>query len=163
MKIGIYPGSFDPVTAGHFDIIKRAKGLFDLLIVAVLKNSSKHSLFTIEERVTMLRDLTIGMEHVKIDSFEGLLIDFARENRAGYIVRGLRSMTDFEFEMQFARGNNRLAPELETIFFVADIKQSFVSSSIVKEIAMHGGDITEFVPDSVIDKIYTKYGKDVTR
>lgn len=161
MKVGIYPGSFDPVTLGHIDIIERSRSMFDVLIVGVLQNIAKQSLFTIDERVDMLEELTKNMEQVKIMSFTGLLVDFARQNNAQFIVRGLRSVTDFEYELQMAQGNRHLAPELDTLFLAAETKHAFISSSAVKEIAMYGGEVAGLVPDAILDKIYEKLGRGV--
>lgn len=161
MKVGIYPGSFDPVTLGHMDIIERSRSMFDVLIVGVLQNIAKQSLFTIDERVDMLKELTKNMEQVKIMSFTGLLVDFARKNNAQFIVRGLRSVTDFEYELQMAQGNRHLAPELDTLFLAAETKHAFVSSSAVKEIATYGGEVAGLVPDAILDKIYEKLGRGV--
>lgn len=150
MITAIYPGSFDPVTYGHIDIAERALRIADRVIVAVLNNSDKTPLFSAEERVKMLQD-TVGKKYpdIKIESFSGLTVDFARERKANLIIRGLRAVTDYEYELQMAQINYKLYPELETTFLMSNIKYSFLSSSIVKEIAKYGGDISHFVPPVV--------------
>ena len=157
MITAIYPGSFDPVTYGHIDIAQRALSVADKLIIAVLNNSEKTPLFSVEERVKMLQD-TVGKKYpdIKIESFSGLTVDFAKEMGANLIIRGLRAVTDYEYELQMAQINYKLYPELETTFLMSNIKYSFLSSSIVKEVASYGGDISEFVPDYVAEKIHEK-------
>lgn len=157
MKKGIYPGSFDPVTLGHLDIIKRASKLADELVVGVLINSSKKSLFTIGERVELLKRVTKDMPNVTIKSFDGLLVDFAKEEKADVLVRGLRAVTDFEYEIQLAHTNHKMLPEVDTVFFTTSVEYSFVSSSLVREIASYGGDISAFVPECIKDDIIRKY------
>ncbi|MBP5249151.1 MAG: pantetheine-phosphate adenylyltransferase [Lachnospiraceae bacterium] len=158
MKKGIYPGSFDPVTLGHLDIIMRASKLADELIVGVLVNKSKQSLFTLDERVELLKRVTKDMPNVTIKSFDGLLVDFAEEEKADFIVRGLRAVTDFEYEIQLAHTNHRMRPEVDTVFLTTTLQYSFVSSSLVREIASYGGDISAFVPECIEEDIYRKYG-----
>ncbi len=158
MKKGIYPGSFDPVTLGHLDIIMRASKLADELIVGVLVNKSKQSLFTLDERVELLKRVTKDMPNVTIKSFDGLLVDFAEEEKADFIVRGLRAVTDFEYEIQLAHTNHRMRPEVDTVFLTTTLQYSFVSSSLVREIASYGGDISAFVPQCIEEDIYKKYG-----
>ncbi|MBR6358482.1 MAG: pantetheine-phosphate adenylyltransferase [Lachnospiraceae bacterium] len=158
MKKGIYPGSFDPVTLGHLDIIMRASKLADELIVGVLVNKSKQSLFTLDERVELLKRVTKDMPNVTIKSFDGLLVDFAEEEKADFIVRGLRAVTDFEYEIQLAHTNHRMRPEVDTVFLTTTLQYSFVSSSLVREIASYGGDISAFVPECIEEDIYKKYG-----
>ncbi len=158
MKKGIYPGSFDPVTLGHLDIIMRASKLADELIVGVLVNKSKQSLFTLDERVELLKRVTKNMPNVTIKSFDGLLVDFAEEEKADFIVRGLRAVTDFEYEIQLAHTNHRMRPEVDTVFLTTTLQYSFVSSSLVREIASYGGDISAFVPECIEEDIYKKYG-----
>lgn len=158
MKRAVYPGSFDPVTFGHLDIIKRASEMFDELIVSVLNNNSKIPLFSVEERVKILREVTKDLPNVKIDSFSGLLIDYAAENDLHIAVRGLRAITDFEYELQIAQTNKKLSKgKLDTIFLTTGLEYSYLSSSSVKEIACFGGDITELVPEYVVDLIHEKY------
>ncbi len=157
MKIGIYPGSFDPVTLGHLDIIKRAARLSDELIIGVLKNSSKKALFSTDERVELLKRVTKDIKNVKVMSYDGLLVDFAHEMKADYLVRGLRAVTDFEYEIQIAQTNHKLASDVDTVFFTTSIEYSYVSSSLVREIASYGGDISGFVPEDIMEDIYKKF------
>ena len=157
MRKAIYPGSFDPVTFGQQDIIARSSAIFDELIVGVLNNSSKNSLFSVEERVSMLKELTKDMKNVTIDSFDGLLVDYMKESGATIIVRGLRAVTDFEYELQIAQTNHVEYPEVETIFLTTNLKYSYLSSSVVREFAAYGGDITKFVPKQFVDRVYRKY------
>ena len=159
MNSGIYPGSFDPVTYGHIDIIKRAASVMDHLIVAVLKNNGKSPLFSVDERVNMLKAVTADMENVEIMSFSGLLVNFAREHDVKVIVRGLRAVTDFEYELLMAQTNRVMDEGIDTIFFSTDLEYSYLSSSIVREIASYGGDISKFVPASVEKMILDKFKK----
>lgn len=159
MSIAIYPGSFDPVTLGHLDIIERAAKISEELIVAVLMNSSKSPLFSVEERVNMLREVTKNIDNVKIMSFSGLLVDFASDVNANIIVRGLRAITDFEYELQMAQTNHILNDTIDTVFLTSNLDYSYLSSSTVKEVASFGGDVSKFVPEYVIDKIYHKYNR----
>ena len=160
MLRAIYPGSFDPVTLGHLDIIKRAAGLVDELIVGVLNNNAKMPLFSVEERVKMLCEVTKDMKNVKVVPFEGLLIEFATQMDAKVIIRGLRAVTDFEYELQMSQTNHKLNPEIETLFMTTSLEYSFLSSSTVRELASFGGDISQFVPkyveEQVIEKIKEK-------
>ena len=156
MKTAIYPGSFDPVTLGHYDIIERSFQIFDRLIVGVLNNSAKSPLFSVEERVKMLKDVTKELPNVEIKSFDGLLIDFARENQAQVIVRGLRAVTDFEYELQMAQMNRVIAPEIDTLFLTTNLKYAYLSSSIAKEVAMYGGDISAFLDPAVEREVQKK-------
>lgn len=159
MKKAIYPGSFDPVTLGHIDVIERASKLFDHLIIGVLCNSAKTPLFSVEERVKMLREATKEYPNVKVDSFSGLLVDYARENHFSVSIRGLRAITDFEYELQIAQTNRVLSEgQLDTMFLTTSLEYAYVSSSTVKEIAMFKGDISMCVPDFVRDMMYEKYG-----
>ncbi|MDY5986610.1 pantetheine-phosphate adenylyltransferase [Sporofaciens sp. SGI.106] len=155
----IYPGSFDPVTFGHLDIIRRAASLVDELIVGVLNNNAKSPLFSVEERVKMLVEVTKDINNVKIVPFEGLLVDFANRMEADMVVRGLRAITDFEYELQMAQTNHKLSPSVETIFLTTSLEYSYLSSTIVKEVAVFGGDISQFVPEIVIDRIQEKMDK----
>ena len=157
MKTAIYPGSFDPVTLGHYDIIERASKIFDKLIVGVLINSAKSPLFSVEERVKMLEDVTADLPNVEIRAFNGLLIDFVRQNDANVIVRGLRAITDFEYELQLAQMNRVIAPEIDTLFLTTNLKYAYLSSSMAKEVAMYGGDISEFLDPAVARKVREKY------
>ena len=158
MKRAIYPGSFDPVTNGHMDIIRRSANIVDELYVGVLNNSAKNSLFSASERVSMLKEMTADLENVHVVSFDGLLVDFAREIQATIIIRGLRAVTDFEYELQIAQTNHVEYEEIETIFLTTSLQYSYLSSTIVKEFAAYGGDISRFVPTQLIDRIYKKYG-----
>ncbi|MCI6164872.1 MAG: pantetheine-phosphate adenylyltransferase [Lachnospira sp.] len=158
MRKAIYPGSFDPVTLGHLDIITRSAKLVDHLIVGVLNNSSKTPLFSVDERVNMLKEVTKDLDNVEIMSFSGLLVDFAREHNVSTIIRGLRAVTDFEYELAMSQTNRVAAPEIDTVFLTTGLKYAYLSSSIVKEMAMYGGDISHFVPEAVIKEVYKKYG-----
>ncbi len=156
-NIGIYAGSFDPVTLGHLDIVVRASRVVDRLIIGVLNNQSKVPKFTVEERVDMLRRVIKDIPNVEVQSFSGLTVDFAREQGAKVLVRGLRAVTDFEYELQIAQLNHKLNPELDTIFFTTSVEYSYLSSSTVREIASYGGDITQFVPAEVVENVYDKF------
>lgn len=156
MLRAIYPGSFDPVTYGHMDIIKRASAITDELIVGVLNNNAKMPLFSVEERVKMLKEVASSLTTVEIVPFDGLLVDFARQMNAAFIVRGLRAITDFEYELQMSQTNHKLEPKVETIFLTTNIEYSYLSSTTVKEIAAFGGDISQFVPEAVIRKLTEK-------
>ncbi|HJB60119.1 MAG: pantetheine-phosphate adenylyltransferase [Acutalibacteraceae bacterium] len=152
MKIGICPGSFDPVTLGHMDIITRACRIFDKVIVAVPINPDKHFSFTVEERMDMLRTVTAGMG-VEVDSVGGLLVDYAREKGATAIVKGLRAVSDYDYEFQMALANKQLNPEVETMFLPTRVENMFLSSSLVKQVAGFGGDISHFVPECLLERI----------
>ncbi|MDD3241075.1 MAG: pantetheine-phosphate adenylyltransferase [Lachnospira sp.] len=160
MRKAIYPGSFDPVTLGHLDIIRRSSKLVDHLIVGVLNNSGKSPLFSVDERVNMLKEVTSDLENVEIISFSGLLVDFARKQQVQTIIRGLRAVTDFEYELAMSQTNRVVAPEVDTIFLNTSLKYAYLSSSMVKEVAMYGGDISKFIPEQVINQVYEKYGID---
>jgi pantetheine-phosphate adenylyltransferase len=148
MRRAVCPGSFDPVTNGHLDIITRAAGLFDEVVVAVLVNKNKRSLFSVEERIAMLTDVTAPWSNVTIGSFHGLLVDYCREHDIRAIVKGLRAVTDFDYELQMAQMNQRLA-RVDTLFMSTSPEYSFVSSSLVKEVATYGGDVAHLLPESV--------------
>ena len=152
----IYPGSFDPLTNGHLDLIARAAKIFDHLVVAILRNSSKNPLFTVEERVAMLSEGIAEFENVSISTFDGLLVDFAREQKAQAVVRGIRAISDYEYEFQMALMNRRLSPDVETIFLMPDAKYSFVSSRLVKEVFRLGGSVEGLVPKFVIERMKDK-------
>lgn len=156
MKAAIYPGSFDPVTFGHLDVIRRAASIFDELTVSVLNNTQKTPLFSVEERVRILEEVTKDLPNVKVMAFDGLLVEFAKQIGAKVIVRGLRAITDFEYELQMSQTNHKLEPEIETMFLTTSLEYSFLSSTTVKEVAAFGGDITQFVPELVVDKIEEK-------
>ena len=156
MKTAIYPGSFDPVTLGHFDIIKRSSEIFDQVIVGVLCNNAKSPLFSVEERVKMLEEVTKDIPNVEVQSFDGLLVDYMRQNHAKVIVRGLRAITDFEYELQLAQMNRVIAPEIDTLFLTTNLKYAYLSSSTVKEVAAYGGDISNFVTPYVADEVHKR-------
>ena len=159
MKRAVYPGSFDPVTFGHLDVIRRASEVFDVLIVSVLNNKVKTPLFSVEERVKMLEEATSDLPNVTIDSFSGLLIDYAAKKNIHVAIRGLRAITDFEYELQIAQTNRKFsAGKLDTVFLTTSLEYAYLSSSTVKEIASFNGDISECVPDFVGRLIYEKYG-----
>jgi pantetheine-phosphate adenylyltransferase len=158
MTKAIYPGSFDPVTFGHLDIIKRSANLFDEIIVGVLNNTSKSPLFSVEERVNMLKEATRDIPNIKITSFSGLLVDFVKKTEATVVVRGLRAITDFEYELQLAQTNHVLYPKVDTIFLTAELEYLYLSSTIVREVAAFGGDISKFVPEEIARRMYDKYG-----
>lgn len=156
MLKAIYPGSFDPVTYGHLDIIKRSCKIVDELIVGVLNNNAKMPLFSAEERVKMLKNATKNLTNVQIVIFDGLLIDFARQEKADVVIRGLRAITDFEYELQMSQTNHKLEPGVETMFLTTNIEYSYLSSTIVKEIAVFGGNIAQFVPEAVAMELEKK-------
>jgi pantetheine-phosphate adenylyltransferase len=156
--IAVYPGSFDPITNGHLDLIQRASKIFDRIIVAVATNAFKQSLFTIEERVEMVRISLEGYPQISIDTFDGLLVKYAKGKNARAILRGLRAVTDFEYEFQLAMMNRRLEPGVETVFLMTGLRWVFLSSSILKEAAIHGGDIEGMVPEIVNRKLKEKFG-----
>lgn len=149
MLRAIYPGSFDPVTYGHLDIMKRSSKIVDELVVGVLNNNAKMPLFSAAERVKMLKEVTTGFDNIVIVPFEGLLVDFAKKMEAELIIRGLRAITDFEYELQMSQTNHKLGPGLETMFLTTSIEYSYLSSTTVKEIAAFGGDTSQFVPEVV--------------
>jgi pantetheine-phosphate adenylyltransferase len=156
MRKAVYPGSFDPVTFGHLDIIERSAKMSDHLIIGVLNNNSKTPLFSVEERVNMLKSLTKDLPNVEVTSFGGLLVDFVRAKQADAVIRGLRAVTDFEYELQIAQTNRVIAPEVDTVFLTTNLKYSYLSSSIVKEIAAFGGEINAFVPEDVAERVMKK-------
>lgn len=159
MLRAVYPGSFDPVTYGHLNMIERSCNLVDELIIGVLKNRKKVPLFSVEERIDMMKEVTRDMPAVRVLPFEGLLVDFARKMSAGMIIRGLRAVTDFEYELQMSQTNYKLSPGLETIFLTTSLEYAYLSSTTVKEVAAFGGDISQFVPDIVAEKIQAKIKK----
>lgn len=156
MTCAVYPGSFDPVTLGHLDIIERTAQIMDWVVVGVLINRKKTPLFSVEERVNMLKSVTAHLPNVEVKAFDGLTIDFARENGAKAIVRGLRAITDFEYELQLAQTNRVMAPEIDTLFLTTGLKYSYLSSSMVKEIAAYGGDISAFLAPEVARRVEEK-------
>ncbi len=157
--IAVYPGSFDPITNGHLDLIQRALRIFDHIIVAVATNAFKQSLFTIEERMEMIRESLKDHPQITIDSFEGLLVNYAKRQKARAILRGLRAVTDFEYEFQLAMMNRRLEPEVETVFLMTGLRWVFLSSSILKEAAIHGGNVEGMVPEIVVQKLREKFAQ----
>lgn len=156
MKIAVYPGSFDPVTNGHIDIIERAAEVFDKVYVAILKNSSKNPLFATEERKALIERVTPHIPNVEVVSFEGLLVDFMREKQATVIIKGLRAISDFEYEFQMALTNRQLAPEVETLFMMTRAQNQYLSSSIVKEVAKYNASLEGMVPPEIQEDIYNK-------
>ncbi|OGX08490.1 MAG: pantetheine-phosphate adenylyltransferase [Omnitrophica WOR_2 bacterium GWA2_47_8] len=158
-QLAIYPGSFDPVTNGHIDLIKRAHYIFKNVLVAVAQNTQKRPFFTLEERVAMLRDATKKLKGVKVEAFDGLVIDFARKRKSRVLVRGLRMLSDFEYEFQMALTNRRLAEDIETVFLMPSEHYSFISSTLLKEAAALGADISSFVPAFVERKLKQKLKK----
>lgn len=158
----VYPGSFDPITNGHIYIAERAAAVFDEVIVSVLVNERKQSAFTVEERCTMARESLSHVKNITVGSFNGLLVDYVRQQNAGVIIRGLRAMSDFEYEFQMALMNRQLAPEIETFFIVTDPKYSYVSSSSVREIFHFGGTVKDVVPEGVYDKLQKRYNSSAT-
>ncbi len=156
MVTAVYPGSFDPATYGHLDIIRRAALSFDRVVVGVLNNSAKSPLFSVEERVNILKEATCSIPNVTIKAFDGLSVNFARENQAQVIVRGLRAVTDFEYELQMAQTNRVLAPDVDTVFLTTSLEYAYLSSTIMKEVARFGGDISKFGPPSIVDAVKAK-------
>ncbi len=156
-KRAVYPGTFDPVTYGHLDIIHRSAELVDELIVGVLTNKAKTPLFTPQERVKMIQEAVKDIPNVKVLAFDGLLIDFAKQQKAHFIIRGLRAVTDFEYELQMSQTNRVLNPEIDTLFLSTSLKFAYLSSSTVKEVAAFGGDITKFVPRKVARQVEERY------
>ncbi len=159
MSIAVYPGSFDPVTLGHLDIIERSAKVFDKLVIAVLINSKKKPLFSTDEKVNMIRECTKHLKNVEVTFFSGLLVDFAKEQNADVSVRGLRAITDFEYELQIAQTNRQLNRDLDTMFFTTSMEYSYVSSTIVKEIASYGGDVSSMVTPHVEECLRKKFGQ----
>lgn len=152
----IYPGSFDPITNGHLDLIARGSRLFDRLVVAILENAAKEPLFSVEERIEMLREVVHPFPNVEVDSFHGLLVDYTAAKNAGFILRGIRAISDYEYELQMALMNTRLAPEIETVFLMSSEAYSFVSSRLVKEVFSLRGDISNLVPPVVERRLKTR-------
>jgi len=157
-RIAVYPGSFDPVTNGHIDIAKRGLKLFDHIIIAILHNPGKYSRFTVEERLEMLSESTAGIDDIEFDTFDGLLVDYAQKRKASAVLRGMRAVSDFEYEFQLALMNRKLNREVETVFLMTGLRWIFTSSSIIKEAARFGGDISDMVPPMVNRRLKAKFG-----
>ena len=158
-RIAIYPGTFDPITNGHIDVVIRAAQLFSRVIILVAKNSSKRPLFSREERVAMIREVFKKNRRVEVDGFDGLLVTYARRRKATVILRGLRAMSDFEYEFQMALTNRKLAHTVDTVFLVPDEKYTYLNSTIVREVAQLGGDVSDFVPPAVRKRLFAKMGR----
>ena len=154
--IAVYPGSFDPVTNGHIDIIRRSSRTFDKVYVAVLVNSSKTPMFSTEQRMEWIKRVTSNLDNVEVDTFSGLLVDYMKKKNASIIIKGLRAMSDFEYEFQMNLINKKINPQLETMFLTSDVKYTFLSSSVVREMARYGADLTGFVPDEIKEEIEEK-------
>ncbi len=150
-RTAIYPGSFDPITKGHLDVLERASKMFDRVIIAVLKNSSKKSFLPVEDRVKLIKESTTELKNVEVDSFEGLTIEYAQSKGARFLIRGLRAVSDFEYELQLCQTNSAIAPDIDTVFLTTKPKYNFISSSIVKELSDFGTDVSKFVPKSVVE------------
>jgi pantetheine-phosphate adenylyltransferase len=160
-KVALYPGTFDPITIGHMDVLSRALRIFDKVVVAVAENPGKHPLFTFKERVTLVRKVVAGMErnsHIQVTGFKGLTVDIARSIKATAIIRGLRAVSDFEYELQIALTNRELSRDIESVFLMPSIEYVYLNSTVAKEIARHGGDLSKFVPVIVADKLRKKFG-----
>ena len=158
IRRAVYPGSFDPVTLGHIDIIERAAEIVDELIVGVLINKGKNPLFSVQERVNMLQIVTKDIPNIRVESFDGLLVDFLKLKDAEFVIRGLRAITDFEYELQMAQTNRIMSPDTDTIFLTTNLKYAYLNSTTVREVASYGGDISKFVPDFVAEAVMEKYG-----
>lgn len=158
MSVAVYPGSFDPITNGHLDVIRRASGVFERIVVGVLANPRKQPLLSVEDRIDIIREALAAdgasADGIEVDSFDGLTVDFCRARGAGFIVRGLRAISDFETEMQLAHNNRKLAPEVDTVFFMTAVEHGYVSSSLVKEIAAFGGDVSEMIPAAAAGRLH---------
>ena len=160
MQIAVCPGSFDPITLGHLDIIRRASELFDHVVVLVVQNAGKTPMFSLEERAELIKRVTGDFKNVEVDCFHGPLVDYMKERGASVIVKGLRAMSDFEYEFQMALTNRQLYPEAETVFLTSSVERMYLSSSLVKQIAQFGGDISALVPPQIIPDILAKNGKE---
>lgn len=157
MTRGIYPGTFDPITYGHLDIINRASNVVDELVIGVLHNYTKETLFSREERVELIRDVLGDRPQITVKSYDGLLIDFAKQEKADFVIRGIRAITDFEYELQMSQTNRILCPGIDTLFFTTSLEYAYLSSSTVREVASFGGDISRFVPEYIEKKVKEKY------
>lgn len=156
MKIAVYPGSFDPITKGHIDILKNGAEIFDKVIIAVARNSEKNAFLTVEERVELIKKSVKDIENVEVDSFDGLTIEYAKKRNANVILRGLRAVSDFEYEMQLSQANSALSSDIKTIFLITKPKYNFISSSTIKEIYLNNGDISKFVPEPVYELLQNR-------
>lgn len=156
MKIAIYPGSFDPITKGHLDVLKTSSEIFDKVIIAVSKNSQKEGFLNVEERVDLIKASISDLKNVEVDSFEGLTVEYAKQKEAQVLIRGLRAVSDFEYEMQLSQTNSALSEDIKTVFLITKPKYNFISSSTVKDIALLGGDISKFVPEAVNEYLKKK-------
>jgi pantetheine-phosphate adenylyltransferase len=163
MRLAVYPGTFDPVTFGHLDLVERGRKHVDKLIIAILRNEDKQTLFTVSERTAFLHDAVSGWSNVVVDDFDGLLVDYAQRTGASLILRGLRAVSDFEYELQMAMMNRRLAPDLETAFLMPNEAFSYVSSRLVREVARLGGDVSGLVPPAVAKALAEKFGRGIRR
>jgi pantetheine-phosphate adenylyltransferase len=163
MSVAVYPGSFDPITNGHLDVIRRASGVFERVIVGVLANPRKQPLLSVGDRIDIIREALAAdgasVERIEVDSFDGLTVDFCRARGAQFVVRGLRAISDFETEMQLAHNNRKLAPEVDTVFFMTAVEHGYVSSSLVKEIASFGGDVSEMIPAAAAGRLLGALGR----
>jgi pantetheine-phosphate adenylyltransferase len=163
MSVAVYPGSFDPITNGHLDVIRRASGVFDRIVIGVLANPRKQPLLAVEERIDIIRRALAAdgasADRIEVDSFDGLTVDFCRAREAQFIVRGLRAISDFETEMQLAHNNRKLAPTVDTVFFMTAVEHGYVSSSLVKEIALFGGDVSEMIPPAAREALAAALAK----
>lgn len=157
--IAVYPGTFDPVTNGHIDLVERSLRIFGEVIVAVAENPKKAPLFPLEERIAMLKAVTVNYKNVVIEGFDGLLVEYVRKKGAVAIIRGLRAVSDFEYEMQMALMNRRLDSNIETVFLMPNVEYSFITSTIVKEAASYGGDVSSLAPQVIVEKLKEKFGK----
>ena len=155
--IAIYPGTFDPLTLGHLDVLQRATVLFDEVIISAAKSTSKNTLLTLEERMAIINDSVKGFKNCRVESFDGLLVNYAKEKKANVIIRGLRAISDFEYEFQMALTNRKIAENIETVFLMPSEKFSYISSTLVREIAKYGGDVSDFVPEGAVKIIAEKY------
>jgi pantetheine-phosphate adenylyltransferase len=160
MNVAIYPGSFDPITKGHIDVLQTGTEIFDKVIIAVAKNSGKNSLLTVDERVELIKASVKDIKKVEVDAFNGLTIEYAREKGANVLLRGLRAVSDFEYEMQLSQTNSALCPEIRTVFLITKPKYNFISSSMVKDIALAHGDVSKFVPEAVATYLKNRFSQD---
>jgi pantetheine-phosphate adenylyltransferase len=160
MKIGVYPGSFDPITNGHLDVIKRSAAIFDKVVVGILINQNKKPMFTLEERVAIIKEVTKDMDNIEVKAFSGLVVEFAKEEGASVLIRGIRNSTDFEYELQMAQINQDIDDQIDTLFFATNPKFSYISSSAVKELFMFHQKIDQYVPEYVVRKLEEKEKSD---